>query len=116
MTGSLNRAKEKTNQLKRNGIVPVLSLNKGCQSKSSVIAATEDGELMSLEETQEKKNICHLAAIRLQPLPMLSPKETQDVEDTGYWPQIGEVPIKGMISVSPDLHLPIHRKALNSLT
>ena len=87
MTGSLNRAKEGTNQLKRNGILPVISLNKGCQSKSSVIAATEDGELMSLEETREKKNICHLAAIRLQPLPMLSPKETQDVRTLDIGPR-----------------------------
>ena len=85
MTGSLNRAKEKSNQLKRNGIFPAVSLNKGCQSKSSAIAATADGELMTLDRTQERKNICHLAAITLQPLPMLSPEETQDVKtlDTG---------------------------------
>lgn len=80
MTGSLNRAKEKSNQLKRNGIFPAVSLNKGCQSKSSAIAATADGELMTLDRTQERKNICHLAAITLQPLPMLSPEKTQDVK------------------------------------
>ena len=47
-------------------------------SQSSVIAATEDG-------IQEGKNTCHLAAIRLQPLPVVSPEETQDVKtkDTG---------------------------------
>ena len=57
MTGSLNRAKEKSNQLKRNGIFPAVSLNKGCQSKSSAIAATADGELMTLDRTQERKNM-----------------------------------------------------------
>ena len=52
---------------------------------------------VSPEGTQEGKNTCHLAAIRLQPLPMVSPEETPR-----YWPQIAEVHIKGMISVSPD--------------
>jgi len=37
-------------------------------------------------------------------------------EGTGYWSSIVKVHKKGMISVSPDLHLPIHRNALNSLT
>ena len=43
------------------------------------------GELVSPERTQEGKNIWHLAAIRLQPLPMVSPQETQDMktQDTG---------------------------------
>ena len=54
-------------------------------SESSVIAVTRDGELIDLEGTQEEKNTCYLAAIRLQPLPMLSPEESQDVktQDTG---------------------------------
>ena len=54
-------------------------------SESSVIAVTRDGELIDLEGTQEEKNTCHLATIRLQPLPMLSPEESQDVktQDTG---------------------------------
>ena len=33
----------------------------------------------------------------------------------GYWPYTVKVHIKGMISVSPDLHLPIVRKVLTSL-
>ena len=37
-------------------------------------------------------------------------------KNIGYWPQRAEVHIKGMISVSPLLHLPIQRKALNLLT
>ena len=47
-------------------------------SQSSAIA-TLQRELESPEGTQEGKNTCHLAAIRLQPLPMVSPEETQDV-------------------------------------
>ena len=65
-------------------------------------AATADGEPVSPREVRREKNICHLAAIRLQPLPTVSPKEAQDVKNTEYWPQIAEVSIKGMILVSPD--------------
>ena len=39
-----------------------------------------NGKLVRPKGTQEGKNICHLAAIKLQPLPMVSPKETQDVK------------------------------------
>ena len=49
-------------------------------SQSSEIAVTTDGELVSPEETQEGKNTCHLAVIRLYPLPAVSPEETQDVK------------------------------------
>ena len=68
----------------RNGIFPAISVSKGCHSHQR-IAATTDGELVSPEETQEGKNTRHLAAIRLQPLPMVSPEEIQDVKtlDTG---------------------------------
>ena len=48
-------------------------------SQSSAIAAIQR-EPMSPEETQEGKSTCHLAAFRLQPLPMVSPEETQDVK------------------------------------
>ena len=53
--------------------------------QSPAIAATMDDELVSRERTQEGKNTCHLAAIRLQPLPMVSSEEVQDVK-TEYWP------------------------------
>ena len=54
-------------------------------SQSSATAAATDGELVSPEGTQEGKNTCHLAAIRLQPYSTVSPEETQDVktQDTG---------------------------------
>ena len=54
-------------------------------SQSSTIVATTEGELMNPEGTQGAKNTFHLPAIRLQPLPTLSPEETQDMktQDTG---------------------------------
>ena len=55
------------------------------------------------EPRKETNNTCHLAAIRLQPLPRtVSPEGTQDMSFSGYWPQIAEVHIKGTILVSPD--------------
>ena len=47
-------------------------------SQSSAIITVMDGKLVSPEGTQEGKNTCHLAAIRLRPLPMVSLEETQD--------------------------------------
>ena len=49
-------------------------------SQSSAIAAPAYGELVSPEGTQEGKNTCHLAAIRLHRLPTVSPEETQGVK------------------------------------
>ena len=51
-------------------------------SQSSAIAATAYGELSG---NSEGKNTCHLAAFKLQPLPTVSPEETQDMktQDTG---------------------------------
>ena len=49
-------------------------------SQSSAIAATMDGELMSPEGTQEGKNTCHLAAIKLQPLPIVSHQGNSEYE------------------------------------
>ena len=48
--------------------------------------------------------------------PMVHPEGIQDGEKQGTGPGIVKVNIKGIISLSPDLHLPIYRKALNSLT
>ena len=56
----------------------------------------------ALRELRKEENSCHLAAIRCQPLPRLSPKEAQDVKYIGCPPQIAEVHIKGIIPVSPD--------------
>ena len=61
--------------------------SKQMMSQSSAIAVTMEGERVSPEGTQ---NTCHQAAIRLQPLPTVSPEETQRCENTGYWPQTEE--------------------------
>ena len=65
-------------------------------SQSSMIAALQ----CEPRKLRTEKDTCRLAAIRLQPLPVVSPEETQDV--SRYWPQIAEVHIKGIISVSQD--------------
>ena len=84
----------------RNEILPAISVNKGCHSR----AAPSKGELVSPEQTQEGSQAylpCsshHTAAT-----PEGSPWGNTGCENTGYWPQRAEVPIKGMISMSPDL-------------
>ena len=59
-------------------------IGKQRMSQSSAITALQR-DLVSSKGTQEGKNTCHLAAIRLQPLPTMSPEEIQDVktQDTG---------------------------------
>ena len=39
-----------------------------------------EGELVSPEGIQDGNNACHLVAIKLQPFPMVSPEEAQDVK------------------------------------
>ena len=75
-------------------------------SESSETAATTDGELVSPGGTQGGKSSCPLAATGLQPLPMVSPEGTQDVKTQ----DAGEVPIKGMTSVSPDSCIFLYRE------
>ena len=67
-----------------NGIIPAISVNKGCHSHQR-LQPPASGERVSPEGTQEGKNTCHLAAIRLQPLPTVSPEETwgMKTQDTG---------------------------------
>ena len=54
-------------------------------SQLSVIATLQH-ESASPKETQERKekNTCYLAAIRLQPLPEVSPEEGQDVKSKWF--------------------------------
>ena len=92
-------------------------ISKQRRSQSSEIAAPTDGELMSPKGTQEGKNTCNPAAITMQPHSTVSSKEAQDVEKhrilgqdswNAYQRNDFNEPITS--------HLPIHRKALNSLT
>ena len=48
-------------------------------SQSSTIA-TLQRKPVGRRKLRAEKNTCHLAAIRLQPLPAVSPEETQDVK------------------------------------
>ena len=66
----------------RDGLFPALSVNKTItviSHYSPPMGAGEPGE------SQEGKNTCHPAAIKLQTFPMVTPEETQDVkiQDTG---------------------------------
>ena len=89
----------------RNGRFPATSVNKGCH-KSSVIATTANGEVVSHEETQErilaKKE--YLQQSDCSHFPWWTLRKLR-YEDTGYWPQIGEVPMEGKISGSQDSHI-----------
>ena len=54
------------------------------------------------ELRKETKTVYHLSAIRLQPHLTVSPAEISGYENTGYCSQIAEMPIKEIISVSPN--------------
>ena len=56
-------------------------------SQSPAIAATTDDGPVSPEGAQEGKNTGHLAAVRLQPLPILSLEEVQDVKTQDAGPR-----------------------------
>ena len=43
-----------------------------------------------------------LSISRLQPLPTMSPEENLECENSGFWPNIAEMHISGMISMSLD--------------
>ena len=69
-------------------------------SQSSAIAALQY-EPVSPEDTQEEEYLLsssHQTASTLYS----EPRGNSGCESTGYWPQIAEVPMKGMISASPD--------------
>lgn len=119
---------------------PVLLVNKGCCTLFSYYSHTwwlvqrelrmEAECLPSNHETSRPAppkpltSTSHLPTSH-PPIPIpASPTSCLDIvpwgnsgwEDTGYWSWRVKVHTKGMISVSPDLHLPIHRNDLNSLT
>ena len=84
-------------------------------SQSSAAAAAMNRELVSPEGTQEGKNACLLAAFGLQPLPTVDPEEAQDVKNT-LAPNRWGAYQRNDFSDLQLLLLPIHRKALNTLT
>ena len=74
-----------------------------------------EGELVSPEGIQDGNSARHLVAIKLQPFPMVSPEEAQDVK-TDYWPQRVEGYQRNNFSKPSLSHLSLHRKALNFST
>lgn len=59
------------------------------------------------------KGCCGLQDVsHAAPSPNSAPWGETGWRRTGYWPKVAKVHIKEMISVSPDAHIPIHRKAL----
>ena len=85
------------------------------QRMSSVFAALQH-ELVNPKETQERKNTCRVAAIRLKPLPIVSLEESQDVTRQGLAPDTWGAYQENDFSEPRLLHHPTYRKALNSLT
>ena len=72
--------------------------------QSSESAAISKGEPVNPEETQER-NKEHLPSSSHQTAATAKGVHSQEIgcENTGYWPQIVGMHIKGMISGSPDL-------------
>ena len=68
----------KCNGIFINGIFPAISVNKGCHSHQ--LLQPSNVSQWALRELRAEKNTCHLAANRLQPLPMVNPEETQDLK------------------------------------
>ena len=69
-------------------------------SQSSVIA-TLQCELVNPKGTQEGEYL-RASSLGTTATPYGEPWGNSECENTGYWLQIAEVPIKGMISLSPD--------------
>ena len=61
----------------RNGILPVVSVNKKWQS--SVITATANSELVRPEGTKEGKEYLPSSSHQTAATPMVTPEETQDM-------------------------------------
>ena len=83
----------------RNEIFPAISVNKDVTSHQRFQPPSMSWWALSI---LRKENICYLIAIRVQPLPVVSPKGAQDVKNMGYWPRADAMHRKGMISGSPD--------------
>ena len=98
-----------------NEIFPTILVSKQkCHSHQQMQPSTV--RWWALRALRKEKNSYNLAAIRRQTFLKVSPKGIQNVKNTGYWPWVTEIYMKEMTSVTWLLHLPIHRKTLNSST
>ena len=84
-------------------------------SMASLWALRELGKGRTPAIQRPSGNACHPAAFRLQPLPTVSPQETQDVETQDTGPRELRYRSKGWFRWARTL-APPHRTALNSLT
>ena len=65
---------------------------------------SQSSAIPALQGTEEEDDLRDLAAIRLQPLPT-GVLRNPGCDNTGYWPQIAEMHVKELISVSPNHHI-----------
>ena len=104
---------ENSNAVLRNGIFPVVSINNGCHSHQQLYP-----QLMvswwALRKLRKEKNTCHPAALRLQPLPAVSPRSLQMWKHGMLVPESWGAYQMNDFSEPRLLHIPKHRKVLNS--
>ena len=84
----------------RNGTLPAISVNKRCHNHQWLQSSNVSP--WALRTLSKENNTFHLASIRLEPLPKVSPEEIPDLKIPHTSLQITAVHIKGMTSVSPD--------------
>ena len=97
----------------RNGIFPTISWTR--MSQSQWWQPPQKVSWWAQRELRRKKNTCHLVAIRFQPLPTASAEELRVWKHRILAPD-GWGAYQGNNFSEPRLlHLPIHRKTLNSL-
>ena len=83
----------------RNGVFPAISVNNNLTDISNYSPPTWASEP---EETLEGKEYQPSSSHQTAATPYSESWGNSGCENTRYWPQIAEVHIKGMISVSPD--------------
>ena len=81
-------------------VFPAISVNKDVTIINDF--SLPNVKFWAVRAPRKERNTCPPGVIRLQPLPRVSTEELRMWKNPGYWPQIAEMHMKGMISVSPD--------------
>ena len=81
-------------------IFPAVSVNKDVTIISDF--SLPNVKFWTVRAPRKERNTYPPGDIRLQPLPTVSTEELGMWKNPGYWPQIAEMHMKEMISVSPD--------------
>ena len=97
----------------RNGILPVISLNKGCPGHQRMQPSNRNW--WALRKLRKEKNPWLLIAIRRQPLLMVNPEETQMRKYRILVPYSWSTYQRNNFHEPRFLQLPLPRKALDSL-